>query len=76
MQAVLKPLEARPNAARRPAPPAPTTTASYSWLIVVKFTFDADIRLVCRARVKVPGLRAERIAWLSILNEDVFSRLG
>ena len=31
MQAVLKPASARPNAARRPAPPAPTTTASYSW---------------------------------------------
>lgn len=31
MQAVLKPASARPNAARRPDPPAPTTTASYSW---------------------------------------------
>lgn len=31
MQAVLKPASARPNAARKPAPPAPTTTASYSW---------------------------------------------
>lgn len=31
MHAVLKPASARPNAARRPAPPAPTTTASYSW---------------------------------------------
>jgi len=28
MQAVLKPFSARPMAARRPAPPAPTTTAS------------------------------------------------
>ena len=28
MQAVLKPSWARPNAARNPAPPAPTTTAS------------------------------------------------
>ena len=31
MQAVLKPASARPKAARRPAPPAPTTIASYSW---------------------------------------------
>jgi hypothetical protein len=31
MQAVLNPASARPKAARRPAPPAPTTTASYSW---------------------------------------------
>ena len=28
---MLKPASARPNAARRPAPPAPTTMASYSW---------------------------------------------
>lgn len=28
IQAVLKPNSERPNAARRPAPPAPTTTAS------------------------------------------------
>jgi hypothetical protein len=31
MQAVLKPASARPKAARRPDPPAPTTMASYSW---------------------------------------------
>lgn len=31
MHAVLKPASARPKAARRPEPPAPTTTASYSW---------------------------------------------
>ena len=31
IQAVLKPASARPKAARRPAPPAPTTMASYSW---------------------------------------------
>lgn len=31
IQAVLKPASARPKAARRPAPPAPTTIASYSW---------------------------------------------
>jgi hypothetical protein len=31
MQAVLKPASARPKAARRPEPPAPTTMASYSW---------------------------------------------
>lgn len=31
MQAVLKPASVRPKAARRPAPPAPTTTASNSW---------------------------------------------
>lgn len=29
--AVLKPASDKPNAARRPAPPAPTTTASNSW---------------------------------------------
>merc|ERR1719399_2672304 len=33
MHAVLKPWLASPNAARSPAPPAPTTTASYSWSI-------------------------------------------
>lgn len=31
MQAVLNPASERPNAARKPAPPAPTTTASNSW---------------------------------------------
>ena len=31
MHAVLNPASARPNAARSPEPPAPTTTASYSW---------------------------------------------
>jgi hypothetical protein len=31
MHAVLKPASARPKAALRPAPPAPTTKASYSW---------------------------------------------
>jgi hypothetical protein len=31
MHAVLNPASARPKAARRPAPPAPTTIASYSW---------------------------------------------
>lgn len=30
-QAVLNPASERPNAARKPAPPAPTTTASNSW---------------------------------------------
>ena len=33
MQAVFRPASAQPIAARRPAPPAPTTTASYSWSI-------------------------------------------
>src|SRR6218665_938952 len=31
MQAVLKPCSAMPRVARRPAPPAPTTTTSNSW---------------------------------------------
>jgi len=31
IHAVLNPASARPKAALRPAPPAPTTTASYSW---------------------------------------------
>ena len=35
MQAVLKPASERPKAARRPAPPAPTTIASYVWSITV-----------------------------------------
>ena len=35
MQAVLKPLLAMPKVARRPAPPAPTTTTSYSWSMMV-----------------------------------------
>jgi hypothetical protein len=33
IQAVLNPASARPNAALNPAPPAPTTMASYSWSI-------------------------------------------
>lgn len=33
MQAVLNPSSTRPNAALSPAPPAPTTTASYVWSI-------------------------------------------
>lgn len=32
--AVLNPSATRPKAARRPAPPAPTTTASYVWSIM------------------------------------------
>ena len=35
MHAVLRPCSDKPMAARRPAPPAPTTTASYSWSIMV-----------------------------------------
>jgi len=31
MHAVLKPASAKPMVARSPAPPAPTTTASYAW---------------------------------------------
>ena len=31
MLAVLRPDSARPRVARRPDPPAPTTTTSYSW---------------------------------------------
>ena len=33
-QAVLKPASAAPMAARKPAPPAPTTTTSYVWSTV------------------------------------------
>jgi len=35
IQAVLNPASERPNAALNPAPPAPTTIASYSWSITV-----------------------------------------
>jgi len=35
IQAVQKPYSASPNVARSPAPPAPTTIASYSWSITV-----------------------------------------
>jgi len=35
MHAVLNPASESPNAALRPAPPAPTTIASYSWSITV-----------------------------------------
>merc|ERR1711968_384732 len=34
MHAVLNPCSAAPMAARRPAPPAPTTTTSYSWSMI------------------------------------------
>ncbi len=33
-QAVLKPCSAMPSVARRPAPPAPTTTTSNSWSMI------------------------------------------
>ena len=36
-QAVLNPCSTRPKAARRPAPPAPTTTASKVWSTTVYF---------------------------------------
>src|SRR5262249_37579507 len=36
MQAVMKPCRHMPKVARRPAPPAPTTTTSYSWSTMVK----------------------------------------
>ena len=32
MQAVRSPCSAMPSVARSPAPPAPTTTTSYSWV--------------------------------------------
>ena len=35
MHAVFRPCSDIPIAARRPAPPAPTTTASYSWSMIV-----------------------------------------
>src|SRR3954468_19640700 len=38
MQAVLKPCCTMPKVARRPAPPAPTTTTSYSWSTMVNAT--------------------------------------
>jgi len=34
IQAVLKPASDKPKAALKPAPPAPTTTASYSWSMI------------------------------------------
>jgi len=43
MHAVLKPASDRPKAALRPAPPAPTTIASYSWsMTVYSPTLDYD----------------------------------
>ncbi len=41
MHAVLKPASARPNAARSPAPPAPTTSASYSWSYEIAWVCSA-----------------------------------
>ena len=45
MHAVLNPSSTSPNAARSPAPPAPTTTASYVWSIIVYF----EVRCPCEA---------------------------
>jgi hypothetical protein len=56
MQAVLKPASARPKAARRPAPPAPTTMASYSWSMtgyLLEMKPDASFAL----RFPVPNMR-------------------
>ena len=35
IHAVFKPASDNPTAARKPDPPAPTTTTSYSWLITL-----------------------------------------
>jgi len=42
MQAVLNPYSTNPKAALSPAPPAPTTTASYVWSIIVYFPNRGD----------------------------------
>jgi hypothetical protein len=57
MQAVLKPASARPKAARRPAPPAPTTIASYSWSMTGYFCeINPDASFA--RRLPVPYMRA------------------
>ena len=43
IHAVFRPASAQPMAARRPAPPAPTTTASYSWSTTVYLDVSADV---------------------------------
>jgi hypothetical protein len=59
IQAVLKPASARPKAARRPAPPAPTTIASYSWSITGYFREikpEASFALRCSvAKMRAAG---------------------
>lgn len=57
MQAVLRPASAHPIAARSPAPPAPTTTASYSWSTVPRFGF----RWKKNEHQGWPGERAEPV---------------
>merc|ERR1719220_504833 len=46
MTAVLKPCCTSPKAARRPAPPAPTTTASYVWSTTGYSLVDAALAAV------------------------------
>merc|ERR1719421_1897351 len=60
MHAVLNPCSARPKAARSPAPPAPTTTASYSWSMMLYEGFAA-----CEGaseRADLHGARVHRCA--------------
>merc|ERR1712093_658445 len=64
IHAVLKPASARPNAARRPAPPAPTTIASYSWsttgyLLVSNGEASFARRGAC-VMIRAAGLVAEK----------------
>ena len=58
MQAVLKPASASPKAARRPAPPAPTTMASYSWSITGYLPVTTDW--------KKPHIYCQNVALLSV----------
>merc|ERR1711995_48805 len=55
MHAVLKPCSASPKAARRPAPPAPTTTASYSWSMIL---YDDLVEVERARRDEAPNERA------------------
>jgi hypothetical protein len=57
IQAVLKPASARPKAARRPAPPAPTTIASYSWSMTGYFE-EMNPEASFARRLSVPNMRA------------------
>ena len=66
MHAVFKPCSDRPIAARRPAPPAPTTTASYSWSMIV-YAAVPDQNRARRGRGGSEGGRVSRCVELSRL---------
>ena len=59
-QATLKPASAKPNAARRPAPPAPTTTASNEWSTIVYAGRVANVLFLSNEATKKVNIHLEK----------------